>query len=124
MLLTRITNSLFFGGDPELFLMQDGKVIGSEKVIPATGVKALQRDSLQIMETIKKYPSEAVYYQLDDPLTNSGRFIRDGVQVELNIPPHTCRALAGNDVSSYFLVLGWIQAVTRLGQLGAISILD
>jgi hypothetical protein len=47
-----------FGGDPELFLERGGEIIGSEHVIPRTGLK----DGASI------YPS----------------VVRDGVQVELN----------------------------------------
>lgn len=67
------SESLSMGCDPELFLTQNGSVIGSERVIPETGI------------------------------TSDGRampgIIRDGIQVELNPPANTCRAYLGISIA-------------------------
>lgn len=66
--------ALSFGCDPELFISKDGKIIGSEKVIPEEGIT-----------------------RTNNTERDFGRIVRDGVQVELNPEPNSCREnLAGN----------------------------
>lgn len=62
--------STYLGGDPELFLSRRGKIIGSERVIPADGLK-------------------------NSANVSSVPVVRDGVQVEIVLPAFTCRAAAG-----------------------------
>lgn len=62
------------GCDPEFFFAKNGKVIGSEKVIPEKG--------LGTQEVAK--------------------IVRDGVQVEINPRAETCRAFLMNNISSAF----------------------
>ena len=64
------------GCDPEFFFTKDGKVIGSERVLPEGGLKA---DS-----DIKPFVTI------------------DGIQVELNPRPSSCRALIFNELSLAF----------------------
>lgn len=81
---------VYFGADPELFLTQNGKVIGSEKVIPEAGV------DLDPYELSKLRPH-----------AQEGRLgvIRDGVQIELNLPPTHCREWLCLEVKHAFQVL-------------------
>lgn len=65
-----------FGCDPELFIESGGQVVGSEKVIPLNGV-----------------PS------------SYNKIIMDGVQVEFNATPDTCRARMGNAMAATFKTL-------------------
>lgn len=66
--------SITFGCDPELFFTtKDGKVIGSEKVIP------------------EAMPTSSI---------NAKGIVQDGVQVELNPRPCWCRANIGNEISA------------------------
>lgn len=65
------------GADPELFVVdKKGDVIGSEKIIPESGLKNL-----------------------------SGKIIRDGVQVEFNPAPYTCRQSLAHALKDCFQVL-------------------
>jgi hypothetical protein len=66
------------GGDPEFFLVKDGQVIGSEKVIPEKGATLGPT-----------YP----------------KFIRDGVQVELNYKPASCMGAVTNHIGILFELL-------------------
>ena len=70
------SGNLNMGCDPEFFFTRGGKVIGSEKVLPEDGLKS------------------ADYW--------GGKFIRDGVQAELNPTPSTCRAAVGNAIRACF----------------------
>lgn len=63
---------VYFGADPEIFLESNGKIVGSEHAIPEEGV---------IKDMI---PSR---YALNGPVS----LVRDGVQIELNLPPAFCR---------------------------------
>jgi hypothetical protein len=74
--ITRI--GVTFGCDPELFFAKDGKIIGSEKVLPKEG--------LTVRDT---------YY-------SHGKVVRDGIQVEINPKENSCRALLGNSISQCF----------------------
>lgn len=64
------------GCDPEFFFKQDGEIIGAEKVLPKTGLKA-----------------------------GDSKFIIDGVQAELNPRPSTCREILGTELRSCFMAL-------------------
>lgn len=61
----------YFGGDPELFLAQGKKIVGSERLIPKGGIKVNGRNGI----------------------------IRDGVQLELNLPADPCRARLANGLA-------------------------
>lgn len=77
-----------FGADPELFLKRNGKIIGSERVIPEGGV---------VDEVfLSNYISKGSYRPA---------VIRDGVQVELNPLPNTCRESFGENLSYAFRML-------------------
>jgi hypothetical protein len=65
-----------YGADPEIFLERDGKIIGSEKVIPEEGVDA-----------------------------QYGRIVRDGVQAELITPYTSCRASFGYYIGALMTTL-------------------
>ena len=68
------------GCDPELFLERDGKVIGSERVIPEGGL-----DSLDLWRPTK--------------------VVRDGIQIELHPGPSTCRAGVGAGIKHGMMAL-------------------
>jgi len=78
-----------FGCDPEIFLLKGGQVIGAEKVIPEEGLDTLTRDPNTLACTVPK----------------KGGIVLDGVQVELNPAPATCRALLANEISAAFKTL-------------------
>ena len=61
--MLQVPNGVWYGADPEAFLMRDRRIIGSEKVIPEDGLR----------------------YRGGKPI-----IVRDGVQIELNPPasPH------------------------------------
>jgi len=63
-----------FGADPELFLTQNGNIIGAEKVIPKAGIN----------------------------VAGNTKIVLDGVQVELHLSPSTCRATLGNTMRALF----------------------
>lgn len=67
---------LKMGCDPELFINLNNKVIGSEKVLVKDKVK-----------------------------TNGDKITKDGVQVEFNPQPQTCRAYLGNHIKLSFIDL-------------------
>jgi hypothetical protein len=67
---------LKMGCDPELFINLNNKVIGSEKVLVEDKVK-----------------------------TNGDKITKDGVQVEFNPQPQTCRAYLGNHIRLSFIDL-------------------
>lgn len=69
-------HSLLMGCDPELFINLNNKVVGSEKVLVEDQVK-----------------------------TNGDKITKDGVQVEFNPKPQTCRAYLGNHIRSSFVDL-------------------
>jgi hypothetical protein len=66
-------HAVSFGADPEFFFERSGLIVGSEKIIPATGMTV-----------------------------GSSRLVRDGVQAELNPRPETCRALFANEFARCF----------------------
>lgn len=66
-------HAMRLGCDPEFFFTKDGKVVGSEKAIPEVGFD-----------------------------TGGARLVRDGVQVEINPAPDTCRAYLVNNIAQAF----------------------
>jgi len=81
------TLNVYLGSDPEFFFKRDDKVIGSEALIPADGEYYLGK-------TYVPYGSQ-----------KNPRFVRDGVQVELNPMYYTCRGSMGNEFRNAFLHL-------------------
>ena len=75
------------GCDPEFFFAKDGKVIGSEKVLPENGTLTQPADSMDSYHPEK---------------SNLSKFIIDGVQAELNPRASSCRALLGNEIKRCF----------------------
>lgn len=79
------------GCDPEFFFASDGKVIGSEKVIPDMGLKydpTKDRTGYDGAHTT--------------PPGSESHIVQDGVQAELNPRPNTCRANLGNEIGACF----------------------
>ena len=70
------------GCDPEFFFSKEGKVIGSEKIIKKTGIRA----------------SRGLISDADD-----GKIIRDGVQAELNPKSSTCRESLASNIKTCFI---------------------
>jgi hypothetical protein len=64
--------SFSLGADPELFLAKDGRIVGSERLIPPAGLSK----------------------------GGAGKIIRDGVQVELNPSSNYCRQVVGGRIKS------------------------
>lgn len=79
--MIRVVNHIgvSLGSDPELFLSKEGKIIGSEKVIPEKGV---------VPEGWSIAP-----------------VIRDGVQVEFNVPANNCRQSFSSNLRECFRAL-------------------
>src|SRR4051812_20887388 len=71
--------SVAFGSDPELFIEQNGKVVGAEKVVPEAGLK----------------PGN----------TKLPTVVLDGVQVELNPPAANSTLLLGRGIGTAFEML-------------------
>lgn len=70
--------SLMFGADPEFFITLDGRVIGSERVIPSKGLDMNHGCN----------PHSGTYQA---PKESGTKFVRDGIQVELNPATVSCR---------------------------------
>lgn len=111
------TAKCHFGGDPELFITLDGKVVGSERAIPAEGIEppADIKEKLLIpsywLEQAKIDPT----YQ--HPYLAKGAalaIVQDGVQVELQLPAVKCRAWFTQAVGEAFR-----QLKKRLDQMQA-----
>lgn len=76
---------IFLGCDPEFFFERNGKILGSEKIIdPVLGMDARYND-----KDHTRYGG-------------SGKIIVDGVQVELNPQPNTCREILASSISVCF----------------------
>ncbi len=73
----------YFGADPEFFLKSNRHVVGSEIVIPNDGL-------------VFRAASWSV---------NKGMFVQDGVQVEINPQPDSCRAAFSNGIRDGFILL-------------------
>jgi hypothetical protein len=82
--------SISMGCDPEFFFSKDGKIVGSEKLIPKEGKVLFERGSLE--HDTHALTSDSVF----------GKIIIDGVQAELNPRPHACRATLGNEIAWCF----------------------
>jgi hypothetical protein len=72
--------NVHFGADPEVFFEKDGRIIGAEKILPATG-------------ELKATPH------------SPSKWVLDGVQVELNPANSHCRALLANTFKAQFILL-------------------
>lgn len=75
------------GCDPEFFFTKRGRVIGSEKVIDI-------KKGLAVTGKASRYMGGS-----------RSKFICDGIQVELNPVPETCRALLGAELGECFKTL-------------------
>jgi len=75
----------YFGADPEIFLRskKTGRIIGSELVIPQEGIQVNSNEGL----------------------TYRGKIVRDGVQVELQPYPASCRQTFSHNVKQLLLKL-------------------
>lgn len=79
--------SCYFGCDPELFLENEkGQIVGSERIVPVGGAG-------------RHLDEGKVYGSL------GGHIVRDGVQIELNPTPNTCRAILSNTLQASFRTL-------------------
>lgn len=85
-------STIMLGCDPEFFFEKKGKIIGAEKVIDI-------KNGLEVK--IKGKDGNGGSYQFSNTPTKT-KCIVDGVQVELNPRPDTCRARLGNDISRCF----------------------
>ena len=65
------------GADPELFIETNGAIVGSEKLVPETGIDS----------------------------GSGGKTVRDGVQIEIHPTPAHCRAYFTNNLSYCFKAL-------------------
>lgn len=83
------------GCDPEFFLEQDGKVVGSELTIPENGLDCTQ--------LLTKEQLRAGYRQ--DLQSKQAKLVQDGVQVELNPNPSHCRQTLTSEMSVAFKTL-------------------
>ena len=90
--LSTVYTDLQLGCDPEFFFAQDGKVIGAEKVLPANGILAAEK---------QRVSGAGAGGSWDNPTA----FVLDGVQVELNPKPTYCRAHIGNQLRVAFIAL-------------------
>lgn len=78
----------YLGCDPEFFFERGGQVIGAEKVLTPD----------------RKIVSTSFGYNGPSGST-AEKFVLDGVQVELNPRPNTCRANLGNEIAAAFRAL-------------------
>lgn len=79
------------GCDPEFFFSSRGEVIGSEKILPQTGLKYDPNKD--------KTGNDGAHTTLPG---SESHIIIDGVQAELNPRPNTCRANLGNEIGACF----------------------
>lgn len=99
---------LHFGADPEIFLTLDGKVVGAERAIPEDGVHV----SGTTLNSLATHANVA----------NGLSMVRDGVQVELNLPPTHCREWLVLEISYAFKRLNeHLKAMTASGRQFEIS---
>lgn len=86
----------YLGCDPEFFFKVDGKVVGSELVIPKDGLRPLdtERGAIAGRSVGDSTAGQTVT-----------KFIIDGVQAELNPRPNTCRANLANEIAACFRML-------------------
>lgn len=76
--------SVVQGTDPELFISHEGRILGSEKLIPKEGLSHGQQSLYN--------PTLGRYELIPNPPT----IHRDGIQVEVHPVPAACRATLGN----------------------------
>ncbi len=76
------------GCDPEFFFRQDGEIIGSEKIIPEDGLS----------------------------LPTGGKFVRDGVQAEMNPSNSHCRGTMNYQIRDLFKLLK-----NRMGEFSGVT---
>ena len=87
----RFSYNVTLGCDPEFFFSSGGKVVGSEKILPETGLK------------YDPTKDRSGWDGAHTALTGSeSKFVVDGVQAELNPRPNTCRANLGNEIGACF----------------------
>lgn len=79
--------SLTIGGDPEFFFESGGKVIGAERVLKEGGKEVVSNHVSPLGKVL-------------DPTYSA--FVLDGVQIELNPRPQSCRTALGNEISLAF----------------------
>lgn len=82
-LITRA--ELWFGADPEIFLTSNGQVVGSERAIPKDGIATNEFSGVHSSGVAK--------------------LVRDGVQVELNLPATKCREWLALEIQMAFRTL-------------------
>ena len=101
--LVRTTAKLWFGADPEIFLSQDGMIVGSERALPEEGVGVSPWRPEHVPEHMLKA----------DPIG----VIRDGIQVEFNLPPTDCREWMNLEIRYAFSCLSdHLTKMERTGQ--------
>lgn len=87
------TRGVSLGCDPELFLTsKGGYIIGSERVIPEEGLADMP------------YKDMAYYTPVQRKFSRY-KTVRDGVQIELNPNPSTCRQSLAGEISGCFMLL-------------------
>lgn len=84
----QIPSTVYLGCDPEFFFSRAGKVIGAEKVL-TTSILSERWNDMSAAPVA----------------TDAKPFVIDGVQVELNPRPHTCRANLSSEIGSAFRAL-------------------
>ncbi len=88
--LSKVSHVAYFlGCDPEFFFKVDKKIVGAELFIPKEG----------LLNTVKSVNDRCVLQG------SKTKFIIDGVQVELNPRPNTCRANLANEIAAAFKCL-------------------
>jgi hypothetical protein len=70
-----------FGCDPEFFFRKDGKIIGSEKILPLNGLDA------------------------SNTWNKNTKIVRDGIQAEMNPYQSHCRELLRGNIEASFITL-------------------
>lgn len=85
---TLFTPAITYGCDPEFFFSKGGQVVGAEKVLTSPILSDRYGDATTA------------------PIArDASAFVIDGVQVELNPRPHTCRANLGAEIGAAFRAL-------------------
>lgn len=111
----------YVGADPELFLIRDGEIIGSEKVIPEEGIDVLGSDHMMYSHPLSEKARALLAYPVGSQGHNMSyqghmffanahphsvaRMVRDGVQVELQYAATNCRASLLNQTRVMFRML-------------------
>lgn len=79
--LLKTDAKMTFGADPEIFLLSNGQIVGSERAIPEGGVAT---------------------HEFYSHSTGVAKLVRDGVQVELHLPPTNCREWLSLEIMTTF----------------------